>query len=208
MLEKSIAIARQQAIGLLALFVALGGTSYAVATGSIDSREIKDNTIRSKDIRNNEVRSKDVRDRSLLAKDFKQGELPAGAPGAPGARGEAGAPGTARAYATMRPDECFGTGNKCSIYKVKNVDSIRRVGTGDYCVAPAAGLSFEDVTPALTTDSFNSGPANGHGTPSVAYSSLQGPCADEEIRVRTFRTDGTPPSVALSNATSFGIVIP
>jgi hypothetical protein len=55
------------------LFIVLGGTSYAVATGSIDSREIKNNTVRSRDIRNNDVASKDVRNWSLLAKDFAAG---------------------------------------------------------------------------------------------------------------------------------------
>jgi hypothetical protein len=74
----------------VAVFIALGGTSYAVATGSIDSREIKNNTIRSKDVRNNDVRSKDVRDRSLVAKDFKPGQLPTGSQGP---RGETGPPG-------------------------------------------------------------------------------------------------------------------
>ena len=73
-----------------ALFLTLGGTSYAVATGSIDSREIKNNTVRSKDVRNNEIRSSDVRNSSLLARDFKQGELPAGPRGATGATGGAG----------------------------------------------------------------------------------------------------------------------
>ena len=85
------------AVALLALFVALGGTSYAVATGSIDSREIKNDTVRSKDIRNNSVQSGDIRNRSLLAGDFKAGQLPTGArgpTGATGARGAAGATGT------------------------------------------------------------------------------------------------------------------
>ena len=85
----------------VALFVALGGTSYAVATGSIDSREIKNDTVRSKDVRNNDIRSRDVRNRSLLAKDFKANELPAGPSGATGATGATGAPGTARAYARV-----------------------------------------------------------------------------------------------------------
>jgi hypothetical protein len=71
----------------VAVFVALGGTSYAVATGSIDSREIKNNSVRTKDVRNNNLRSKDVRDRTLLARDFRPGQLPAGA------RGDAGPPG-------------------------------------------------------------------------------------------------------------------
>jgi hypothetical protein len=56
MLSRVITVLRQQALGALALFVALGGTSYAVATGSIDSREIKNSTVRSKDIRNGGVR--------------------------------------------------------------------------------------------------------------------------------------------------------
>ena len=47
-------------VAYIALFIALGGTSYGLATGSIDSREIKDNSIRSADIRNNTVRGKDV----------------------------------------------------------------------------------------------------------------------------------------------------
>ena len=90
----------------IAVFIALGGTSYAIATGSIGSREIADNGVRSKDIRNNDVRGTDIRkgtvrssdvgDRSLLAKDFKAGQLPSGARGPIGLRGpkgDDGAPG-------------------------------------------------------------------------------------------------------------------
>ena len=138
----------------------------------------------------------------------------AGAQGAPGPAGSAGAAGpqgpggTARAYATMRPDECFGANGECSIYNVKSVASIRRIAAGTYCVAPAAGLSLEGVTPALTTDAYNSGPTNGFGIPIVAYSSLLPPCVAGEMRVQTFRATGSPPTVALSNNTSFGIVIP
>ena len=77
----------------VAVFLALGGTSYAVATGSIDSRELKNNTVRSRDIRNNDVRSRDVRNGSLLAGDFKAGELPAGPRGPQGAGGAQGAQG-------------------------------------------------------------------------------------------------------------------
>ena len=77
----------------LALFVALGGTSYAAATGSIDSREIKNNTIRGKDIRRGAVQSSDVKNGSLLSGDFRAGELPAGATGLRGLRGVQGVPG-------------------------------------------------------------------------------------------------------------------
>lgn len=73
--------------------MALGGTSYAVATGSIDSRELKNNAVRSKDFRNNDVRSKDIRDRSLLRKDFKSGQLPTGPIGPQGPKGDTGPSG-------------------------------------------------------------------------------------------------------------------
>jgi len=56
-------------ISLVALFVSLGGVSYAVATGSIDSREIKNNTIRTKDIKNNEIRGLDIRNSTIQGRD-------------------------------------------------------------------------------------------------------------------------------------------
>jgi hypothetical protein len=81
----------------IAVFLALGGTSYAVATGSIGSREIGNNSVRSKDLRNNDVRGRDVRngtigtrdvtDGALLATDFQSGQLPAGERGLQGERG-------------------------------------------------------------------------------------------------------------------------
>ena len=90
---KFVTLLRQQALGAIALFVALGGTSYAVATGSIDGREIKNNTVRGTDIRNNSVRGTDIRDKSLLAKDFKPGQIPAGPRGTTGTQGPQGVKG-------------------------------------------------------------------------------------------------------------------
>jgi hypothetical protein len=87
-------------VAYLALFVALGGTSYGVATGSIDGREIKNNSVGTKDLRNNAVRGRDVRtgtlrssdvaNRSLLRRDFAPGQLPAGPQGPPGPAGRDG----------------------------------------------------------------------------------------------------------------------
>jgi len=47
-------------IASVALFVSLGGVSYGVATGSIDSREIKNNTIRGIDVKNRSLTGNDV----------------------------------------------------------------------------------------------------------------------------------------------------
>jgi len=81
---------RQQFLGALALFIVLGGTSYAVATNSIGSAQIKNNSIRSKDIRNGQVSSGDVKNASLLAADFKAGQVPRGPAGATGSPGVSG----------------------------------------------------------------------------------------------------------------------
>ena len=58
-------------ISMVALFVSLSGVSYGVATGFIDSREVKNNEIRSIDIRNNEVRTRDLRNNEVRGIDIR-----------------------------------------------------------------------------------------------------------------------------------------
>jgi hypothetical protein len=58
-------------IACAALFLSLGGVSYGVATGFIDSREIKDNTIRSRDVRNNTLRTFEVRNNEVRGFDIR-----------------------------------------------------------------------------------------------------------------------------------------
>jgi hypothetical protein len=58
-------------IALIALFVSLSGVSYGVATGFIDSREIKNNEIRSLDVRNNELRTIDLRNNQVRGIDIR-----------------------------------------------------------------------------------------------------------------------------------------
>jgi hypothetical protein len=58
-------------ISLIALFVSLSGVSYGVATGFIDSREIKNNQVRSIDLRNNEVRTRDLRNNEVRGLDIR-----------------------------------------------------------------------------------------------------------------------------------------
>lgn len=60
-------------IALVALFVSLGGTTWAVT--QIGSRQVKNNSLRGIDLRNNDVRGKDVRNKSLTSMDIKDGTL-------------------------------------------------------------------------------------------------------------------------------------
>ncbi len=81
---------RHNVVAYLALFVALGGTSYAaiqLPANSVGAKQIKKNAVRSSEIRKNAVRSSEVRNRSLLAIDFRAGQLPRGPRGEPGAPG-------------------------------------------------------------------------------------------------------------------------
>jgi Collagen triple helix repeat (20 copies) len=122
----------------LALFVALGGSSYAAVQ------------LTGKNIRDASLTTKDVKDRSLLGRDFKAGQLPAGSPGAPGTNGEQGvqgiqglqgqkgddgddgAPGSALAYAEV-------TASGSLSGTPKNIDRATKINfgspvTGYYCL--------------------------------------------------------------------------
>lgn len=58
-------------IAMIALFVSLSGVAYGVATGSIDTREIKNNDVRSRDLRNNDIRTKDLRNNEVRGLDLR-----------------------------------------------------------------------------------------------------------------------------------------
>jgi Collagen triple helix repeat (20 copies) len=77
-------------VGYLALFVAIGGTSYAAVSlpsGSVGTRQLRDGAV---------IAAK-VRPHSLVASDFARGQLPAGPRGATGATGSPGPQGSAGA---------------------------------------------------------------------------------------------------------------
>jgi len=63
------------AIASVALFVSLSGVSYGVATGFIDSREIRNETIVSRDIRNSTVRTQDLRNNDIRGADVRNSTL-------------------------------------------------------------------------------------------------------------------------------------
>lgn len=75
-------------VAYLALFVALGGSSYAAIT--ITGKNVKNSSLTGKDVKNSSLTTSDVKNRSLLKKDFKPGQLPAGPKGDKGDRGEPG----------------------------------------------------------------------------------------------------------------------
>src|SRR3954451_1714241 len=83
-------------VATIALFAALGGSSYAAIT--ITGKNVKNSSLTGKDVKNNSLtgsdvkslKSGDVSDHSLLAQDFKAGQLPAGPQGSKGNKGDKG----------------------------------------------------------------------------------------------------------------------
>lgn len=86
-----------------AMFVALGGTSYAatqlgahevkgrnIAPAAVGNSKLASRAVTGNKIKANAITSAKVRDGSLLAKDFGPGQLPAGAVGPAGPQGAAG----------------------------------------------------------------------------------------------------------------------
>jgi hypothetical protein len=74
-------------VACLALFIALGGASYAAF-------KLPPNSVGTKQLKKGAVTAAKVKPGSLLAKDFKKGQLPAGAVGPRGATGPQGVAGT------------------------------------------------------------------------------------------------------------------
>ncbi len=91
---------------LLALFVALGGTSYAVAT--IGTKQIKNNSVRSVDVRNGTLVSRDVKRGSLGRRAIKESSLGT-VPNASHVDGKSGRELTLRCPPGMTPnmDSCI-----------------------------------------------------------------------------------------------------
>jgi hypothetical protein len=85
-------------VATLALFVALGGTSYAALT--VTGAQVRDGSLSGRDVRRGSLSSAQIKDGSLLKRDFKAGQLspgPAGAQGSQGPQGPQGLQGVAGA---------------------------------------------------------------------------------------------------------------
>ncbi len=66
-------------VALLALFAALGGTSYAaLSAGSVTTREIRDGTIRNADVKKGTLRAQEIKRDALTGAVIKEESLDAG----------------------------------------------------------------------------------------------------------------------------------
>jgi hypothetical protein len=102
------------AVAYLALFVALGGTSYAAT--QLDGGDIKNRSLSARDIKRNSLTSNEIRDHSLRSRDFLVGDLPQGPQGDKGGKGDKGDRGdtggvdTTILWAVVRSDATLARG--------------------------------------------------------------------------------------------------
>jgi hypothetical protein len=195
-------------LAALALFVALGGSSYAAV-------KLKKNSVLSSHIKNEQVQSADVKDASLLAQDFGPGQLPKGDTGDRGSQGERGEPGeqgepgTARAWALV-DNTCTSEGD-CFVVRAKNFTAARRIDTGRYCVKLAAGTGVDPATDiALTAVEWNHSAGPSEGDLSAMFSAFSG-CDADEIGVRTEShgdSEGNATHAVDSNDVAFVVAVP
>jgi hypothetical protein len=149
-------------IASLALFIALGGASYAavaIPANSVGTKQLKKSAVAGSKIKPNAISSAKVKDGSLQRGDFASGTLlqgpqsaqgakgDPGQNGAPGAKGESGEPGTARAYGHV-----LFTGK---LSRSKNVASVTNPSTGRFCIALAPSID-PATTGLVATPDFES----------------------------------------------------
>lgn len=156
-------------ISSIALFVALGGTSYAaqqLLVKSVKTRHLADAAVTAKKIKGGAVTSGKVKDGSLLARDFKQGEFkslasgpslkgdtgPQGMQGETGLKGDAGNQGELGLQGEMGPPGTDGVSGYVEVVNSTDFKNIiskpavnaycpdgKRVIAGGYRVLPENG---------------------------------------------------------------------
>lgn len=201
-------------ISLLALFIALGGVSYAAI-------QIPANSVGTKQLKNSSVTSSKVKDRSLRSTDFAPGQIPAGpagatgpqgiqgVPGSPGATGLSGATGnTGATGATGDPGSDGSTGatgptgptgsTGVSAFSILTGSSGGNISSGTVFMGSGSGTSASEgnaqtLTPAIAMQASNL---------AVEMSAAPGIGAS---RTLTFRVNGitTPLSCTVTGAVPF-----
>src|SRR4051794_8886741 len=134
----------------VAVFIALGGSSYAAVT-------LKKNSVKGKFLAPNSVTSPKVKDGSLLAKDFAAGQLPGGTTiGPAGPQGPAGAKGD--------KGDTGNTGNTGSIGLTGNTGS-----TGPTGPSGSTGPTGPSGSTGSTGPSGTTGPTGPSGTSQTVF---------------------------------------
>jgi hypothetical protein len=168
---------RNNVLGLVAIFIALGAGAYAAGLpkDSVKAKQIKAGAVGNSELGSDAVTSEKVADGSLLGADFAAGQLPQGPKGEQGPQGEQGIQGekgiqgiqgiqgeqgiqgvqgiagTARAYATVLQHAANTCSPNCSTTHAKGVSQVTHPATGVYCVR-VPGVSAAEVSAVASVE--------------------------------------------------------
>ena len=173
-------------VALIALFVALSGTSYAVV-------KLPPNSVGTPQLKSNAVTGPKVKDGSLSASDFAAGGLPTGPKGDPGptgpqgpigerglegAAGPEGPAGTARAYASVAWNGSLDTDRS------RGIVAVSKPGIGLYCVDVSSAIDVSSVAPVATIN--EQGSTYGFMGSMATIATRTGDSAPCDVRVFTY----------------------
>jgi hypothetical protein len=145
----------------LALFIALGGTSYAAITlprNSVGANQLRTGSVRSSEVRD---RALNARDLSLTARRFLRAQQgaqgprgPEGPQGERGPQGLQGPPGTANVAFTVKTASGAVTGSEETDAAVAACDAGQRVTGGGVRVDSGGGASMSESYPSGNNTSW------------------------------------------------------
>ncbi len=165
----------------IALFVALGGTSFAamqLPRNSVGSSQIKRSAVGSSELRRNAVSSRSIRDGSVTLRDVSRNAQTTlrGTKGDPGPKGDQGPPGV-----TYRAVLNSGGG----VVRGNATTADHQGGSGRYAVA--FGRDVSDCVATATLSDAQNGPSLETPPPGRVTVGLAGPRA----LIRTYAPDGS-----------------
>jgi hypothetical protein len=213
--RSNIRISPASLLALVALFVALGGVSYAAAT--IDGKSIQNNSIPGKKLKNKAITNKKVKPGTLAANRLtpaaraslkgaqgQQGPAgPLGPAGPQGPQGPQGPGGTALAYAQVND----GGGSSLVAARTTGFSGVTRVATGTYCLALDAGLVGQAFTAGTPTRPTVASVEYGNTDTQtdqliVEPRGANADCSDNTFEVHTYRNG------AAADDVSFTLIVP
>ena len=211
-------------LALIALFVALGGVSYAAVT--INGKNIENNSIPGKKLENGAVTNQKVKANSLQANRLTsaaraslsgaqgpQGER--GAQGARGAQGERGAQGpqgpqgpagTALAYAEVNPGPVGGEPSFVQA-RTSGFSTLTRPAGGRYCLGLDAALVDQAFSNGVPTRPTVATPEYLNSTTRGAQATVEVFGAPDECPPNTFQV-GTFNGDQFTNDVAFTLIVP
>lgn len=139
-------------IACIALFVSMGGVSWAFATGAIDTREIKNETVRNTDIRNGTITTKDLRNNEVRGADIRNSTIG----------------GRDVAFNTLGGNDI----KESTLTKVPDADNVDGVDSSAFVRKEAPAFTPLTLQNAATTIDGETAP--GYDVDAVGYVHLQG----------------------------------